>query len=196
MGWPWRCRCSRVIASFTADLPTSRVKRLPFSASLQLTGISCCVFYRQHPQLISFLVLLDEAGDKIVIFLDLPNELLCQVVIFMRPSHVPNLRATCWFMRNLINTDGMYIARGIIKLRYSFFDSTLSPIWYRTVDPDLANTVKTMYHGAHDPNFEKDWPEICPCVICSRRWQMVIKRACIIYDEGKSLRGEISLQQL
>ena len=59
-------------------------------------------------------------------------------------------------MRDLINTNEMYIARGIIKLRYSFFDSRLSPIWYRTVDPHLANTVKTMCHGAHDPNFEKD----------------------------------------
>ena len=101
-------------------------------------------------------MLLNEAGNKVVSFSiyqmrSLPG---CH---FMRPSHVPNLKAMCQFMRNLINTNEMYIARGIIKLRYSFFNSRLSPIWYRTVDPHPANTVKTMYH---DPNFEKDWPEI------------------------------------
>ena len=125
-------------------------------------------------------MLLDEAGVKMAIFLDLLNELLYQVVTFMRPSHVPNLKATCQFMRDLVNINEMYIARGIIKLRYSFFDSRLSLIRYRSADPHLANIVKAMYHGARDPNFEKDWPEICPCMIYSRRWQMIIKRACII----------------
>ena len=101
-------------------------------------------------------MLLDKAGDEMATFLDLPNESLCQAVIFMRPSHVPNLKATCQFIRDLIDTNEIYIARGIIKLHYSFFDSRLSPIWYRTVSPHLENIAKTMYYGARDPNFEKD----------------------------------------
>ncbi|OCL03750.1 hypothetical protein AOQ84DRAFT_368117 [Glonium stellatum] len=81
------------------------------------------------------IVLLGEASTNMPVLLDLPDELLCLIATFMRPSDVWNLKTTCKFLRNFITAYQDYIGRGTIQLRYSFLYSNMILVAHSDVVP-------------------------------------------------------------
>ncbi|KAF2492810.1 hypothetical protein BU16DRAFT_91217 [Lophium mytilinum] len=125
----------------------------------------------------------------------LPNEILCDIISYVPPDDISELRASCKFLNELVKVNEPQIARGIIDLRYPFLKAKIMP--YGPVDPvDQLGDEVLVRASPMNPMWFFDMVvaqrmHICHCRECLSKMDTIF--LCLDWwEETRKLRARIA----
>lgn len=128
--------------------------------------------------------------------LDLPYELLMEVLALLYPSDLVRLSRTNKTLRDFIVQEEQTLARHIIKWRYPCLEKCFRiPILLEEVDPDFRPALqnperhgflKRPYQHVLSPNPD----HLCTCLTCQLRWNSLCLAVDFAHFQGHLDRGD------
>ncbi|KAI2603057.1 uncharacterized protein GGS25DRAFT_78905 [Hypoxylon fragiforme] len=126
-------------------------------------------------------------GEQSQDLMNLPYELVLQILTLLRPSDLFNLQRVSKAYHGFIVQDGPWIAKSIMNWRYACLKKCFRlPVLMEKVDPSIQAFIQSPerldLHIVHQKPYKHvqapDPAEICTCLTCLLRWLSL----CLIVD--------------
>ncbi|KAF9873730.1 F-box domain-containing protein [Colletotrichum karsti] len=130
--------------------------------------------------------------------LDLPNEVLIDVVLYLLPSDIFRLSRTCHEIHQLVKHNESFLAKEIIAARYPILEKCFRlPIPLKEVDPAIHSRLQAphrqnvlLIHSKYQHIPAANCFHICTCLTCVIRWNSLCNAVDFSYWQTHLEKGD------